>query len=69
MLFYYTFRAYRSGFDILEFAFKAMGMAVSGTVKVEESAVRLDAKIPMAAMMFKGMIEQQIRKELDGVLA
>jgi len=52
----------------LSFAFQAMGMSVSGTVAVEPDCVKLDASLPLAAMMFKGMIEQQIRKEIDGLL-
>ncbi len=55
--------------NVLSFAFKVMGMAVSGTVTVEDAAVKLDAKLPLAAMMFKGMIEREIRKELGDVLA
>ena len=54
--------------NVLSFAFKAMGMAVSGTVTVEDALVKLDAKLPLTAMMFKGMIEKGIRKELGDVL-
>jgi putative polyhydroxyalkanoate system protein len=53
----------------LSFGFKAMGMGVTGTVYVEDASVRLDAQLPMAAMLFKGSIERQIRQELDGLLA
>lgn len=52
----------------LSFAFQAMGMSISGTVAVEPDRVKLDASLPFAAVMFKGMIEQQIRKEIDGLL-
>jgi hypothetical protein len=52
----------------LAFGFKAMGMKVSGNVVVEDSAVKLDADLPLAAIMFKGMIEQRIRQELDRLL-
>ena len=45
-----------------------MGMSISGTVAVEPDRVKLDASLPFAAVMFKGMIEQQIRKEIDGLL-
>jgi hypothetical protein len=54
--------------NVLSFAFKAMGMHVSGTVTIDDSSIRLSAKLPLAASMFKGMIEQQIRKELVDVL-
>jgi len=52
----------------LAFGFKAMGMKVSGNVLVEDSAVKLDADLPLAAVMFKGLIEQRIRTELDRLL-
>jgi len=51
------------------FGFKAMGMGISGTVQVEDASVKLDAELPLAAMLFKRSIEQQIRHELSGLLA
>ncbi len=54
---------------ILSFGFKASGMKVSGTVTVESETVKIAAKVPFAAMMFKGMIEKRVRQELDAVLA
>jgi hypothetical protein len=53
----------------LTFGFKAVGMAVSGTVAVEDALVRLTAELPWAAMLAKGMIEQRARQELGQVLA
>ena len=53
----------------LNFSFSAMGMGVSGTVKVEDRAVKLDAELPFAAMLFKGAIESRIREELGDLLA
>jgi len=53
----------------LSFGFKVVGMKISGTVAVEESAVKLDANLPIAAMMFKGAIEQRARAELAELLA
>jgi hypothetical protein len=55
--------------NTLEFGFKATGMKVSGTVTVEDAEVLLDAQLPFAAIMFKGMIERQIRAELGQLLA
>jgi len=55
--------------NTLKFGFKAMGMKVSGNVTVEDSRVKLDADLPLAAVMFKGVIEQRLRKELDRLLA
>jgi hypothetical protein len=51
------------------FEFSTMGMGVSGTVQVEDANVKLDAHLPFAAMLFKGVIEQRIRQELGGLLA
>jgi hypothetical protein len=51
------------------FGFKAMGMGISGTVQVEDATVMLVAVLPLAAMLFKRSIEQQIRHELSGLLA
>jgi putative polyhydroxyalkanoate system protein len=53
----------------LNFSFSAMGMGVSGTVKVEDQAVKLDAELPIAASFFKGAIENRLRAELGSLLA
>ena len=53
----------------LAFDFSAVGMKIAGTVAVEASAVKVAAELPFAAAMFKGIIEQRIRTELDAVLA
>ncbi|NLY01800.1 MAG: hypothetical protein GXY83_37420 [Rhodopirellula sp.] len=53
----------------MTYRFKATGVKVSGTVNVEPSQVRIDAQLPIVAMMFKGRIEQEIRNELVSVLA
>ncbi|MBN2022686.1 MAG: polyhydroxyalkanoic acid system family protein [Pirellulales bacterium] len=57
------------GNDGMSFRFSAMGMAVEGNVAVEEAAVTTTAKLPLAAMMFKGLIEQRLRDRLAAVLA
>ena len=51
------------------FAFRALGMAVSGTVAAEDDRIRLAADLPFAAMLFKGPIEDRIRQEVDRMLA
>jgi hypothetical protein len=50
------------------FAFQAVGMRIAGTVTVEDSAVKLAAELPLAAMMFRGMIEARVQAELGGLL-
>lgn len=53
----------------LAFGFSAVGMKIAGIVSVEPSNVRVAAELPFAAAMFKGLIEQRIREELNTVLA
>jgi hypothetical protein len=55
--------------NTLSFRFTALGMAVRGNVTVEPSAVKTTADLPLAAMMFKGAIEQQIQERLGRLLA
>ena len=51
------------------FSFNALGMCVSGIVQVEDALVKLDVELPLAAMLFKGTIEQRILQEISGLLA
>jgi hypothetical protein len=52
----------------LKFGFSTFGFNVSGAMDVEPQAVKIQATIPIAAMMFKGKIEQTLRDELTRVL-
>lgn len=52
----------------LEFAFTAYGMAIEGLMVVEETEVRVAGKLPLAASLFRGQIEQTIRGELVRIL-
>lgn len=53
----------------LDFAFAARGLAVQGTLIVEEDAVLVSGPLPLAALLFRGRIEQTIRQELEKRLA
>lgn len=53
----------------LRFGFRVMGLKISGSVASEAEAVQVAATLPMAAMMFKGTIEQQIQSELSKMLS
>jgi len=53
----------------LRFRFRAAGMEASGTMDVEDAAVRIQAEVPWAAMMIRGAIEQRIREEMVKALA
>jgi hypothetical protein len=54
--------------NVLAFSAEAMGMKISGSLEIEETIVRIKVDLPMAAFMFKGMIEKRIRDELGGLL-
>ena len=53
----------------LEFGFSATGLPVQGTLVVEDHAVHVWGPLPLAAMFFRGRIEQTIRQELEKLLA
>lgn len=55
--------------NVVQFSFKTYGFNVSGSMTVDPADVRFDAKVPMAAMMFKGKIEQTLRDEITKVLS
>lgn len=52
-----------------EFSFRAMGLAVSGTLAVTPSEVQLKGSYPLAATPFKGKIEATIRSRAAALLA
>lgn len=53
----------------LDFSLAAYGMKVCGDVVVSPAAVSTNIKLPLAAAIFKGMIEDRIRQRLEEVLA
>ena len=50
------------------FGFQVLGMAITGTVAVEEAVVRLVTHLPLAAAFFKGVIEDRLRQEMGDLL-
>ena len=55
--------------NFLEFSFAARGLTVQGRLVVEELFVRVAGPLPLAALFFRGRIEQTIRQELQKLLA
>ena len=53
----------------LAFSFSGFGFPIKGTVVAESQEVKVAAVLPLAAMMFKGMIERQVRDRLSELLA
>jgi hypothetical protein len=54
--------------NLLEFSFAARGLTVQGRLVVEELFVRVAGPLPLAALFFRGRIEQTIRQELQRLL-
>ncbi|MFV1964015.1 MAG: polyhydroxyalkanoic acid system family protein [Pirellulaceae bacterium] len=50
--------------NILKFALTTYGFNISGTLTVEDNLARLEGKLPLAALAFRGKIEQSIAAEL-----
>lgn len=50
------------------FGFTTFGFTINGTLTVEDKQVRVDGDYPIAAMMFKGKIEESFRKMVDRAL-
>lgn len=53
----------------LEFSFKAMNLSVSGNLMVEIDQIVVHGKLPLAAVMFRGMIENQIEEKIRQALS
>lgn len=53
----------------LDFGFSVAGLAVEGTLIVEDAAVHVSGPLPLAALLFRGKVEQTIRQELEKLLA
>lgn len=52
----------------LTFGFKTYGIKIAGTIGVEELRIPVAVDLPFSAMMFKGKIESEIRKQLERLL-
>ena len=50
--------------NVLEIGLNIRGIQVSGRMTVEEKQVHVSGPLPLAAMFFRGRIEQTIRAEL-----
>lgn len=54
--------------NVLDYSFKTMGMKISGTLDVQPDSVKVVTQLPLAAMLFKGMVEAQMRDNLTKLL-
>jgi len=52
----------------MDFAFKVLGFSLTGSVRATDDVVGIDVDLPTVAIMMKGTIESEIKKELAQVL-
>ncbi len=55
--------------NVLNFAFSTFGFKISGAMTVGDDDIKLDGQLPIAAMMFKGKIESEIKAQMQRLLA
>ena len=55
--------------NVLDYSLKAFGIKIDGTLTVGENLVTMRGKLPVAALVFKGRITEQIRAALEKALA
>lgn len=53
----------------IDFSFKIRGMSISGKMIITENEVSVESKLPFAARMFQGMIENKIKENADEMMA
>ena len=51
--------------NVMSFGFKTLGMRIDGQIGVEPDKLVVSGDLPIAAMMFKGKIESEIRQQLE----
>ena len=52
----------------MDFGFKVLGFSLTGSVTSAEDVATIAVELPIAAMIMRGTIESEIRKELTQVL-
>lgn len=53
----------------LDFSMTLFNYRVDGTLKVEDTEIVVNLNLPFVAMMVKGMIEDQMKQQMDLMLA
>lgn len=55
--------------DRMDFRFNIKGYNISGNVYVRDNSIILEEKLPFAARLFSGKIENIIREQLEKILS
>jgi len=53
----------------MDFAFRVYGFSLTGSVHATDDSVRINVDLPTIAIMMRGTIESEIKKELAQVLS
>ncbi|MGI9429789.1 MAG: polyhydroxyalkanoic acid system family protein [Bythopirellula sp.] len=51
--------------NTLTFSFKTFGIQISGDLTAEHEKMLVDLELPFSAMIFKGKIESEMKKQLE----
>ena len=51
--------------DTLNFSFKTFGIKIAGDLTAADEKLLVDIDLPFSAMMFKGKIESEVKKQLQ----
>lgn len=54
--------------NVLNFALTTYGFTIKGQLAVEDDKARIDGKLPLAAVAFRGKIEKSISQALESAL-
>ena len=54
--------------NVSNFSFRVSGFKIEGTLTVTEKNIIINGKLPLAAMLFKGIIEETIKKHADKMI-
>lgn len=55
--------------NIIDFSFRIRGMNVKGKMTISEDDVTVESRLPFAARMFQGMIENKIKENAKEMMA
>jgi hypothetical protein len=51
--------------NTLTFGFKTFGIKIAGNLTAADQRLLVDIELPFSAMMFKGKIESEVKKQLE----
>lgn len=55
--------------NVIDFSFKIRGMNVKGKMTISENEVTVESRLPFAARIFQGLIENKIKENAEDMMA